>query len=78
MSLFRVYYSHKRQSNRQNRLLFPDLSKTSFSINFRRTLPAGFTRIKYLGLRKNDRARMCYIELIGNPIEIFEKNETDA
>jgi hypothetical protein len=21
---------------------------------------------------------MCYIELIGNPIEIFEKNETDA
>lgn len=58
--------------------MFPDLSNTSFSINFHRTLPAGFTRIKYLGLRKNDRARMCYIELIGNPIEIFEKNETDA
>lgn len=38
-------------------------------------MPAGFTRIKYLGLRPNDRARMCYIEMIGNPIEIFEANE---
>lgn len=41
-----------------------------------RSLAAGFTRVKYLGLRANDKARMAYIELIGNPIEIFEKNET--
>jgi large subunit ribosomal protein L17 len=37
--------------------------------------PAGFTRIKYLGLRRNDRARMAYIEIIGNEIENYEKNE---
>ena len=42
-----------------------------------RNLNAGFTRIKYLGLRKNDRAKMCYIEMINNPIEIFEKNEME-
>lgn len=40
-------------------------------------LAGGFTRIKYLGLRRNDRARMCYIELVKNPIEIFEKNTID-
>jgi hypothetical protein len=39
------------------------------------SLPAGFTRVKYLGLRQNDRARMAYIELVNNPIEIFEENE---
>ena len=43
-----------------------------------RKQPAGFTRIKYLGLRRNDRARMCYIEMIGNPIEIYEKNEAQS
>jgi large subunit ribosomal protein L17 len=37
--------------------------------------PAGFTRVKYLGLRQNDRARMAYIEIIGNEIETYEKNE---
>ncbi len=37
--------------------------------------PAGFTRVKYLGLRRNDRARMAYIEIIGNAIETYEKNE---
>lgn len=37
--------------------------------------PAGFTRVKYLGLRKNDRARVAYIEIIGNEIENYEKNE---
>jgi len=38
-------------------------------------LPAGFTRVKYLGLRAQDRASAAYIEMIGNPIEQFEKNE---
>jgi len=37
--------------------------------------PAGFTRVKYLGLRQNDRANMAYIEIIGNEIETYEKNE---
>lgn len=41
-------------------------------------LPAGFTRVKYLGLRRNDRARMAYIEMIGNPVEIYEKNELQS
>jgi ribosomal protein L17 len=40
-------------------------------------LPAGFTRVKYLGLRSNDKARVAYIEMVRNPIEQFEKNEMD-
>lgn len=32
-----------------------------------KTLPAGFTRIEYLGNRKVDKARTAMIELIGNP-----------
>jgi len=40
--------------------------------------PAGFTRIKYLGLSRVNRARMAYIEIIGNEIEIFEKNEMQS
>jgi len=38
-------------------------------------LPAGFTRIEYLGNRKVDKARTAMIELIGNPQSEFEKNE---
>ena len=38
-------------------------------------LPAGFTRIEYLGRRKNDKAQVAMIEFIGNPIEEYEKNE---
>jgi hypothetical protein len=54
-----------------------DLSKSNFILKIFncRSLPAGFTRITYLGLRKNDRAEMCHIEMIGNPMEIYEKNE---
>ena len=35
----------------------------------------GFVRVKYLGERKNDRARMAYIEYVNNPINLYEKNE---
>jgi hypothetical protein len=40
-------------------------------------LPAGFTRVKYLGRRRNDRARVAQIELIGNDIEVYEKSEKE-
>lgn len=40
-----------------------------------RNLAAGFTRIEYLGQRHNDKAQICYIELVNNPYYIYEKNE---
>jgi len=40
-----------------------------------KNLPAGFTRISYIGRRNNDKAQAAYIELLGNPIEEYEKNE---
>lgn len=39
-----------------------------------RNQPGGFVRVKYLGLRKNDRAKMASIEYIGNPMELNEKS----
>ena len=38
-----------------------------------RNRDCGFTRIKYLGLRKNDKGRYGYIELINNDIDLEEK-----
>lgn len=38
-------------------------------------MPAGFTRVEYLGKRRNDKARVAKIELVNNPIEQYEKNE---
>jgi hypothetical protein len=32
-------------------------------------------RVKYLGLRNHDRAKIAYIEYIRNPIELYENNE---
>ena len=40
-----------------------------------RNLNAGFTRIQYLGVRKHDRAEICYIELVNNSLANFEQNE---
>ena len=39
--------------------------------------PAGFTRIEYLGRRRNDKAKVAMIEIIGNPVEEYEKNELE-
>jgi hypothetical protein len=40
-----------------------------------KSLPAGFTRIEYIGNRTNDRSKTAMIELINNPQAEFEKNE---
>lgn len=50
------------------------MSKAFLVLWRNRNLAGGFTRIKYLGTRSGDRARMCYIELVKNPIEVYEKN----
>jgi hypothetical protein len=39
---------------------------------------AGFTKLQYLGHRKNDRSEMGYIELVNNPIAIQEKADNEA
>ena len=36
-------------------------------------LAAGFTRITRMGMRSPDRAQMAMIELVGNPLERWEK-----
>jgi large subunit ribosomal protein L17 len=38
-------------------------------------LPAGFTRVKRIETRKGDAAPMAIIEILGNPMIEFEKNE---
>ena len=38
-------------------------------------LPGGYTRVKRIGNRKGDNADMSYIEILGNPMIEFEKNE---
>ena len=38
-------------------------------------LKSGFTRIEPIGARKPDRARMAMIEIIGNPISKWEKQQ---
>jgi large subunit ribosomal protein L17 len=38
-------------------------------------LPAGFTRVKRVANRKGDAAPMAMIEILGNPMIEFEKNE---
>ena len=35
-------------------------------------LKGGFTKIENIGPRKNDRAKMAMIEIIGNPIQLWE------
>lgn len=35
----------------------------------------GFTRIKQLGRRQTDSAQMAMIEIVGNPIELYEKRQ---
>ena len=40
-----------------------------------KNLPAGFTRIEYLGRRLNDKAEVSMIEIIGNEIAEFQENE---
>ncbi|CDW81190.1 50s ribosomal protein l17 [Stylonychia lemnae] len=49
-------------------------AKTELAPRFQ-DLAAGFTRVKYLGRRTNDKAKFGYIEFIKNPIEQYEKNE---
>lgn len=39
--------------------------------------PAGFTRIEYLGRRRNDKAQVAMIEILGNPVEQFERDEEE-
>lgn len=49
------------------------MDKLKFDIGQRfkkRKLNAGFTRVTYLGRRKNDSAKMALIEIIGNKYEI--------
>jgi ribosomal protein L17 len=41
-------------------------------------ITAGFTRIEKTGQRFTDSVHMCYIEIIGNPIEVWEKQEKRA
>jgi large subunit ribosomal protein L17 len=38
-------------------------------------IKAGFTRIEPIGQRKPDKAKMALIELIGNPISMWEKQQ---
>jgi len=38
-------------------------------------LPGGFTRVEYLGRRRNDKAEMAMIEFTKNPIREYEENE---
>ena len=38
-------------------------------------IPGGFTRVEYLGRRKNDKAAMAMIEFTKNPIRDYEENE---
>lgn len=61
-----------------NKTLFTNSAIRSLQQNIAprfKSLPAGFTRIEYIGNRSNDRSKTAMIELIDNPQSQFEKNE---
>ena len=81
----KLVHKARGTSTADNEFLLKTLFKTSAIRKLRdeivprfKDLPAGFTRVKYLGRRSNDKAKVGMIELIGNPIEIEEKEEEQA
>ena len=81
----KLVHKAKRNTNADNEFLLRTLYKTSAIRKLRdeiaprfEDLQAGFTRVTYLGRRRNDKAQVGMIELLGNPIEEYEKEEEKA
>ena len=74
----KIMHKAKRGTNADMNFLYKTLYKTSMVAKVRdeiaprfKDLPAGFTRIEFLGNRLNDKASVSMIELIGNEIAEF-------
>ena len=78
----RLVHAAKRLTNADQILLKKILFKNSAIVKLReeiaprfKDLPAGFTRIEYLGPRAIDKGKAAMIEFIGNEISEYQKNE---
>ena len=81
----KLIHKAKRGTNADNNFLYRTLYKPSMIVKLReeiaprfKDLPAGFTRIENLGHRLNDKAPVSMIEIIGNEIAEFQKNEQEV
>ena len=63
-----LLFTKKSQSRLMNEIA-PRLKEDGYQ--------SGFTRIKTLGRRHPDAAEMAMIEIVGNPIELWEKRQAE-